>query len=63
MGAYFLLLLCVTFMFPLRSAAAPAGDSTNPKKEEAEALKACAQMVLSGFRKIADTRDNVLRAR
>jgi hypothetical protein len=51
------------FVCPLRSAAAPAGDSTNPKKEEAEALKACAQMVLSGFRKIADTRDNVLRAR
>src|SRR6516164_7030166 len=29
----------------------------DPKKEEAEALKACAQAVLSGFRKIADTRD------
>ncbi len=33
-----------------------AGD-TNPKKEEAEAIQACAQSVLNGFRKIADTRD------
>jgi len=57
MKTSFLLLLCLMFVCPLRSVALPAGDSTNPKKEEAEALKACAQMVLSGFRKIADTRD------
>ena len=31
--------------------------AADPKKEEAEALKACAQAVLSGFRKIAETRD------
>ena len=57
MKTSFLLLLCVMFVCPLRSVALPAGDSTNPKKEEAAALQACAKMVLSGFRKIADTRD------
>jgi len=31
--------------------------AADPKKEEADALKACAEAVLSGFRKIADTRD------
>jgi hypothetical protein len=31
--------------------------AADPKKEEVEALKACAQAVLSGFRKIAATRD------
>src|SRR5260221_8752669 len=34
--------------------AAPEKDS---KKAEKESLKACAQMVLAGFRKIAETRD------
>jgi hypothetical protein len=31
--------------------------SKDPKKQEAEELKACAQLALSGFRKIAETRD------
>ena len=31
--------------------------AADPKKEEADALKACAEAVLKGFRKIADTRD------
>ncbi len=52
-----LLLLLTTFVCPLGSLAASAADNTNPKKEEAEALQACAQAVLSGFRKVADTRD------
>ena len=57
MKPYILLLLCAMFVCPFRSVAATAGDSTNPKKEEAEALQACAQAVLRGFRKIADARD------
>src|SRR5579862_2953098 len=32
-------------------------SAADPKKEEADALKSCAQAVLSGYRKIADTRD------
>jgi len=32
-------------------------SGADPKKEEADALKSCAQAVLGGFRKIADTRD------
>ena len=39
----------VTLCWPLAAA--------DPKKEEVDALKACAQAVLAGFRKIADTRD------
>jgi len=31
--------------------------AASPTKEESDALKACAQALLSGFRKIADTRD------
>ncbi len=57
MKTWVILLLCLTFVCPLGSLAAPVADSTNPKKEEAEALQACAQAVLSGFRKVADTRD------
>jgi hypothetical protein len=34
-----------------------ADPKPDPKKEEAESLKACAQAVLSGIRKIADARD------
>ncbi len=57
MKTCFLLLLCVLFVCPLGSLAAPVVDSSNPKKEEAAELQACAQMVLSGFRKIADIRN------
>jgi hypothetical protein len=41
----------------ISSASAAAGDPPSPKKEEAEALKACAESVFQGFRKIADTRE------
>jgi hypothetical protein len=38
-------------------AAAGTMFAADAKKEELDALKACAQAVLGGFRKIADTRD------
>ena len=41
----------------LSSATAPAADTTNPKKQEAAELKACAELTLSGFRQISDTRE------
>lgn len=37
--------------------------AADAKKEEADALKACAQAVLSGLRKIADTRDQRFEAK
>ncbi len=57
MKASYVLLLCVLFVCPPRSAAAPSGDTTKPSKDDTGAIKACAEMALSGFRKIADTRD------
>ena len=57
MKASYLLLLCMLFVCPPRSAAAPSGDNTKPSKDDTGAIKACAEMALSGFRKIADTRD------
>jgi len=39
------------------SASAAADEPLSPKKEEAQALKACAESVFQGFRKIADTRE------
>src|SRR5271165_1486819 len=41
----------------LSPAIAPAADTTNPKKQEAAELKACAELTLSGFRQISDTRE------
>src|SRR5689334_23088011 len=35
----------------------PCSAASDHKKEEQESLKACAQLVLDGFRKIASTRD------
>ncbi len=47
-----------TALFLAASAlAAPAAPTRDELKAEAESLKACAQMVLSGVRKIADARD------
>ena len=42
--------------FVLCGLAAAAEGTTDPKLEEARELKACAQMVLAGFRKIPDSR-------
>ncbi|MDQ1471608.1 MAG: hypothetical protein QOJ99_3088 [Bryobacterales bacterium] len=41
----------------LSFASAAADEPVSPKKEEAQALKACAESVFQGFRKIADTRE------
>jgi len=54
MKARFIFLLYGTLT--LSSAIAPAAD-TNPKEQEAAELKACAQLTLSGFREISDTRE------
>jgi hypothetical protein len=54
--ACFVFFVAALIAFSLSSAAqTPA--SKDPKKQEAEELKACAQLALSGFRKIAETRD------
>ncbi|MGH9655495.1 MAG: peroxidase family protein, partial [Bryobacteraceae bacterium] len=44
--------MCVLIFVPLIMSAAPPAS-----QEETEALKACAKMVLAGFRKIAPSRD------
>ena len=49
-------LVCVWFAIQFGSVAALGQDTPNPKKQEAEELKACAGMALTGFRPIADTR-------
>ena len=41
----------------LGSAAAQGGDTPSPKKQEAAEVKACAEMAFTGFRPIADTRE------
>src|SRR5271169_4947154 len=49
--------LCGLCLFSLGVAAAPVDDTPNPKKQEAAEVKACAEMALSGFRSIANTRE------
>ena len=39
------------------SAVAQGSDTPSPKKQEAAEVKACAQMAFTGFRPIADTRE------
>jgi hypothetical protein len=51
-----LLALCGLCLLPLGVAAA-VDDTPNPKKQEAAEVKACAEMALSGFRPIANTRE------
>ena len=55
MKACFVVLLYGTLT--LSPAAASAADNRNPKKQEAAELKACAELTLSGFRKISDARE------
>jgi hypothetical protein len=51
-------LICATLVLPfLSSSAAQIVGEVSPKKQEAAELKACAQLVLGGFLKIADTRE------
>jgi hypothetical protein len=55
MKAIFPFFACVVLGASFASAA--PDNPANPKKEEAQALKACAESVLQGFRKIANTRE------
>jgi Animal haem peroxidase len=57
MKTCFILLMCGVLIFPLAFVAAQTPEAENPRKQEAAELKACAQLVLSGFRKISDTRE------
>ncbi len=57
MKCFLLFLLCGLWLIPFGSAAALVDDTPSPKKLEAAEVKACARIVLIGFRPIADTRE------
>ena len=48
--------LCAWFAISIGSVVALGQDTPSPKKQEAAEVKACAEMALTGFRPIADTR-------
>jgi hypothetical protein len=48
--------LCAWFAISIGSVVALGQDTPSPKKQEAAEVRACAEMALTGFRPIADTR-------
>src|SRR5271157_546884 len=50
-------LLCGLIMVSLGSTMALGSDTPSPKKQEAAEVKACAEMAFTGFRLIADMRE------